>query len=592
MTGAAPSPDPNKEVLITNSTGVTVAVLMPTTSRSPDSTNGALVYDQDMELLSSTEGSATIADSATATFVLDQYYDDPKTGKKVYSTIYNLLVSSADWYTPLDNIGVMQDIFSKPPKYPAQTATADAAKSLRNAGLFYQTISAYPTSALAKNFQKAMSDTGAAATNAADGSKGSSDNVANAIDGGVAGFFKSTKQFQDVTLSGLVAMETYYRVFPFVWAKYGKATYYLYSSDGKTTSFAGTIGLTGPTVIDVTKPNGGYTCTFSPAKNPSATTSVDVDASKAKALTYTDGLFVDNPSVDEPTIAVKGTFQIKRLFTQKPSDTQIITVLTGTIDGATVIGFDSPQKQDDKENSAFWNSLFHPKNAADIFKSIMTIGGAVMMVFFFGQVLYGIFKWARGLGAAKKPTLAESLRAQQEAFEKSLTEKIDAAVKKISGGTEKAPPADDAAKVIEQQRKVVADNQNAGNLEDGLKSESDNLEQLAEYEPDMSADQLGQLESAGTKVENVQSALDGATPDSLSTVVSEQTEAFNGLRSDVSTLTDSLSGSLSARAKATIADNAATSKAASENIDDSEQNAEEDAVDDDPVSDDAVFPEG
>ncbi|KAG0292061.1 hypothetical protein BGZ96_004592 [Linnemannia gamsii] len=596
MTSPATPVDPTKLIELTNESGTPVIVLVPTTSSdAPDPTEATPVYEQALEILISTNGSTTVANSATAQFILDQYYIDSTTHDKKYSTIYNLLVSTSNWYVPVANLGVVQDIFATPPSYPAQTAAADEAAAIANAGVFYQTISAYPTSALATNFQNAMGGTLNNASGPADGSPNSSANVASSISDSVKAFFQSTKSFKNVTLAGLVAMENYYLSFPFIWADpghTGNATYYLYSSSGKATSFVGTISLTKPAQLDVTLANGGYTCTFSPASNPSDTTSVDVNSSQAKALTYSNGVFIDDPDSDTPSIAVKGTFQVKRFFTQQPADTQIIAVLTGTINGSICLGFDSPQKSDDKTNSEFWDALFHPKTSAQIFQSVMQIGGAIMLLFFFGQVLYGIYKWASNLSKAKEPTTDELLKAQQESLEKILSEKIDAIAKQISNGQQQAPDSPEAAsEAIAEQRDVVADNQNQANLEDSLKLQQDNAQELAKFESEMSSDQLVRLEEVGSQIQDSNTALENATPETLPTVVEEQTTALTKLSDDVSSLTADVSNILSKESSTMIEQNTELSDAIHQDIEDSDSNAAEDKANDDPDAADPFVPE-
>lgn len=590
---AGPAPDPSKEVALTNQSGVSAVVLIPTLSDAQSDDAGTKVWGQDLELLTSTAGTPVVANGATGTFVLDQYFTDPNTGKKTYSTIYNLLVSDARWYAPLANLGVMQNFEQDPPAYSPQKVTKDDAAALANAGVFYQTISAYPTSQLTKDFQNAMAGANDAAAKAADGSAQSSQNVQDAISNNADAFFKGTKSFKNVTLAGLVAMENYYGSFPFVWAQFGTRTYWLYSSDGKATSFVGTLSLSPPPSLDLTRPNAGYTCTFTPAVNPTDTTSVAVDSSNAKSLTYMNSLFVDDLNSDLPNIAVKGTFQVKRLFTQKPTDTQIIPVLTGTIGGAVCIGFDSPQKSDDKENSEFWNSLFHPKNSSEIFKSFMTLGGAAMMLAFLGQIGFAIFKWARGLAAGKAPTTAELLQQQQDALAKVFQDKIDSAISKLTNGKQEAPksPAE-ANETIAKEQSAVIDNQNAARLQDGLESQASSLQELAKYESKMSSDQLLKLESAGSDVAASNEALKGASADQLHDVVATQSKALDSIKTEVSDLSLSLDSTLSAQAKATIADNAAAVEQVQQDVENADKNQADDEENLDPDADDPIVPEG
>src|ERR1700678_1451289 len=388
------TPDPTKEIKVTNNSGTSIVIMLPTTSTQTTDANGTMVYGQSLEVLTAVDGTTAVANNATETFVLDQTYTDPDTGDQDYSTIYDLLPSTANWYAPVANIGVMQS-FTIPASYPAQTVTAAGAAAFQNAGTFVQTISAYPSSGLATSYQQALGQATTNASGQANGSAGSSGAVAGSISDATNAFFAGTKTFQNVTLEAVVAVQSYYASFPFVWAEFAASTttYYLYSSNGTATSFVGTLSLTPPKTVNIAVANGGYTCTFTPASNGSHTTTVNVDSSAAKSVTYTNGLFVDNVDSDIPQVAIKGTFQIKSTFTGKSTDTQIITVLTGTVDNATCIGFDSPQLSQNTSDS-FWDTLFHPKNSAQIFQSIMQIGGAVMLLAFVGQSAYGIYKWA------------------------------------------------------------------------------------------------------------------------------------------------------------------------------------------------------
>ncbi|WP_431685672.1 hypothetical protein [Hahella sp. NBU794] len=583
-------PDQSKECVITNNCTSDIVILSPTTAQAPGDTQNASVYDQDLEILSLLEGGTVISQNGSGTVYLDQYYTDPNTKQQQYSLVYNLLASTSSWYFPVDNIGVMQNIFGSPVTFPAQTVTTDEQQSIANAATFYQTIAAYPTSQLTQNYETAMNGAQTTAQGQADGSANSSDNVANSITDSVNAFFASTKGFQNVTLAGLVAVESYYSKFPFVWAQYDSTTYYLYSSDGNTTSFVGTLSLTKPSALDLSKPNAGYACTFTPAKDPTDTSTVDVDSSQAKTLTYSNALFVDNVNADIPDVAVKGTFQLKRVFTQNPSDTQIIPVLTGTIAGETCIGFDSPQLSTD-QSSEFWNTLFHPKNSAQVFNSIMTIGGAVMMLHFVGSTLYGIFKWVKNRGKAKEPTTEDLFKQQQEAFEKALNEKIDTAVQKLTNGKQNAPEdTESALEEINSERGSIDDNLNAINLEEGLKVEASTLEIQAQYESEMNGQQLEQLESSATSIKNSNDALNSATEENLHDVVTEQTSAFKDIQANTSALTESLDKSISSEQQAQIESNQAASEKVSEDIENSEKNAEEDASNSDPKAEDEIKP--
>jgi gas vesicle protein len=548
----APAPDPTKEIVITNNSGVVCCLLTPTLNDPSTPASGVLVYDQNLVLLSTVDGAATVASGSSGTYLLDQYYTDPKTQQQEYATIYDLLVSTADWYCPVANLGVMQILKSFAP----QTVAADAVAAMQNAGAFFQTISAYPSSKLSTGFQAAMAGTQSAAGKAADGSANSSANVANAIGDGVNAFFQSTTSYKNVTLANLVAMQSYYQAFPFVWAGYGNKTFYLYASSGGATQFAGTLALSAPAKLDLTLPNAGYTCVFAPAVTPADTTSVAVDTSRQKNLLYGGGLFVDQANPDNPALAVKGLFQVKSQLTLKAGDTAIIPVLTGSVNGLTALGFDQPQKSDNKADSAFWNVLFHPKGGAEIFQSIMTWGGAVMLLAFVGGGLYTIYKWVGGLLAEKQPTLADMFKTQQGAIEKLLQQRADAVASKISDGHQSAPSDPDAAvQEMAAESGAITDQLNSQSLNDGAQSMADSAEALATDELNMTSEQLSALEELGTRIQNIQDALTGATPDTLAEVVDAQMGALRQLQTDMGGFVKTVSGELSQQATQRIADN-------------------------------------
>jgi hypothetical protein len=560
---------------VKNSSGSPIVIMLPTTSASATDANGTMVYNQAVEVLTATDGTKEVPAGATKTFVLNQTYVNPSTKKTAYATIYDLLPSTADWYAPVANIGVMQS-FATPPSYPGQTVTAASAAAFKNAATFVQTVSAYPTSALATQYQQAISQAQGNASGQANGSGSSSGAVAQSISSTVNNFFKGTKSFQNVTLEAVVAVQSYYGTFPFAWAEYaaGPITYYLYSSSGSATSFAGTITLTRPAAVNVALASGGYTCTFTPAADGADTTTVKVNSAAAKSLTYAGGLFVDNAASDIPQIAVKGTFQIKSLFTAKPADTQVITVLTGTVNGKTCIGFDSAQLSSDP-SSSFWDTLFHPKNSAQVFQSIMEIGGALMLIVFAGQSLYGIYKWARGLAAGKQPTTRELLDEQMTKLQESQKATLEDLVKKLTAGKE-APPAsaESALDAVKEQSGIIADNQSAIKLQNGLEAQAQSLQEVAEFAPEMSGEQLQALESVGSQVQDSMSALTEASPKNLGPVVAEQGPNLQDISGQFADLQSQVGSVVSESAKAAIAQNSELVEKASTESSDIQANEE------------------
>lgn len=589
------APDPNEEIQITNSTPSPIVILVPSTG-TPDA-NGTLVYGEDRELLTAVDGYTSIPASATKTFVLDQTFTDPDTGQSEYQNIYDLLPSTASWLAPVGNIVVAQA--GLPAAYPATTVTAADAPAFQNAGAFIQTISAYPTSALAKSYQQAISQATSTSSGAANGSSGSAAAAAatpvQIMSDTMSAFFAGTKDYQNLTQDKVVVVQSYYNSFPFVWAEYanGPTTYYLYSSNGKATSFVGTISLTPPAILNVAVANAGYTCTFTPAANGSDTSTVAVTASAAKTLTYTGGLFVDDVASDIPEVGVKGTFQVKSTFTGKAADTQIITVLTGSVNGATCIGFDSPQLSTDPD-STFWDTLFHPKNAQQIFQSIMQIGGFLMLLVFAGQTIYSVVQWARGLAAKNKTMSPDEFKAKMDETLEAQRDQFADSLKKVSADSVKAPADGDADAVqgaITEQTEIVGDNVISIKLEVSLKFQAANVEGLAQYASGMDAANLTALESAGAKIQGAQQALDAAATDKLGPVVETQTTVVEGLNGNIADLQIAIGSEIGASVEASIAANTEVVETAIKEVNDTLDGQENIGTDDSPAADPVEIPD-
>jgi hypothetical protein len=586
------TPDPTEEIQITNSTLSPIVILIPSTG-TPDA-NGTLVYGEDRDLLTAVDGSTSIPASATKTFVLDQTFVDSSTGHSEYNNLYDLLPSTANWLAPVANMTVMQA--GLPRSYPATTVTAASAPAFQNAGAFLQTISAYPTSALAKSYQQAVSQAVSAAGNAsgaANDAPGSAEATAQNIPATVNAFFEGTKDYQNLTQDKVVVVQSYYDTFPFVWAEYanGPTTYYLYSSNGHATSFVGTISLTPPAVLNVAVANAGYTCTFTPAANGSDTSTVAVTASAAKSLTYTGGLFVNDVDADVPEIALRGTFQVKSTFTGKAADTQIITVLTGSVNSATCIGFDSPQLSTDPD-STFWDTLFHPKNAAQIFQSIMQIGGFLMLLVFAGQTIYSVVQWARGLAAKNKPMTLEEFQTKMQESLKAQQDQFADALKKVSADRVEAPADADAAQsAIAEQTDIVGDNVISIKLEVSLNIQVENVEGLAQYASGMDTANLTALESAASKIEASQQALDEAPTDRLGPVVDAQAPVVEALNGNIATLQTAVSSEIDASVDASITANAQVVDTAVQEVNDTLDGQESIGTDDAPKADPIEIPD-
>ncbi|MTI29735.1 hypothetical protein [Xanthovirga aplysinae] len=338
--------DHSKECEIINNSGTDAVVIIPALAQSNNIGSNVNIYNQRLELLSTLEGGQVIPSGQSGTVVLDQTYNNPMTGQPTYSKVYKLLISSSDWYHPLAVINVKQKVSVDPPRFDPQTINADNQKSMEEAGLFIQTLHADPTSPLIKSFKDMMSDVHPdAARLAEESSESSKVEDVNTITDKASNFFKSTDDFQNVTLNSIGVMRSYYKKFPFIWAQFKNLTYNLYTSDDQTNTFLGQISMSKPNQLDIKKPNAGYIINFLPASDPSNLDSTAIDSSQTVSINYMNGIFIIKGSVGSSKTMLRGSFIFKSALSQNPDDNQIIPILTGKVNGGTTTGYDESLMQ-------------------------------------------------------------------------------------------------------------------------------------------------------------------------------------------------------------------------------------------------------
>jgi hypothetical protein len=390
-----------KQYSITNNSGKDIALLTIIPTGETGSSNAIPVGGGNLEVLKTTDDNIVIKNGSSATVTLDHSSDE---GGQMQN--YDLIVGNSTWLYPIGLLTVSQQTDNGTTGYPSQTITQGGGTAMAQAELFYQTIAAYPSSQLCQDYVAALQAAKDAAKTRADGSPGSASAVASAIDNALQSFFRGTTSYNQVTLAHLAAVDAYHKQLPFAWARYKSSfTYYLYGTDGTSSLFAGTLSLQKTGAIDVTRPNGGYTCQFVPAVNPADLSKSDVDDSKGINLTYGDGLFVDNPGVSNPKIALRGDYILNRAFTVNGDDNAIVTIVSGGVNGVSCIGLDSPQKSSapvqpnvlaassvSDELVKYWDQLTHPRNMTDWVVSVMTLVGAVALIPAMSFAVYGIYR--------------------------------------------------------------------------------------------------------------------------------------------------------------------------------------------------------
>ncbi|WP_221391579.1 hypothetical protein [Dyadobacter sp. NIV53] len=314
-----------------------IEVVMLNTFSDDNSLRG---YEQNLVQLGTASGQKSLAAKSTATIALDAAGITPS-----YLQVYNIIYAKASNLFPV-KIGRSAPSYQGR-GYDPVTITDDDVMTMTQTEQFLQTISAYPTSSLSQNY--------AAAMQAIQNGNGTDTD----IEAGVSQFFAATS-FPNVTIDSISAVTTYFSQFPNVWAAYQPTrTHYLYSGDGSSVTYAGSITISLPAVTTYDKSLPGFGLSFT-----------DADGA-TKPLYFIDGQFIDNKSVAAATVCLSGTFVLKSTLTGVATDNTIVPVLTGLVSGKKVLGYDS-QAVPNPENTGYDN--YPHANPDSFFKVLKGFG--------------------------------------------------------------------------------------------------------------------------------------------------------------------------------------------------------------------------
>jgi hypothetical protein len=570
----------NQEKLckITNNSGKDIVVALIINDDETTGQDAVISANQQVEILKTSGGNTVIKNGGSDTVTLDHNYKSgaDETG---YVPDYHLIVSDCNWLYPLADLSVVQQGTNGSASYTSQTVDVTNEAAMTHAFDFYQTITGYPSSQLAKDYMSALQQTDDAVLAAADGGTDSAKAVSDAIEIRMNSFFEGTQEYKDVTLADIVAIDNYYNNFPFVWAQYRDSlTYYLYGTDGTSASFAGTLSLNKSGAVDITKSNGGYTCAFAPAVNPSETSKTDVDTTQSVNLTYSDGLFLDDPQSASPKIGLKGSFLLERLFTNDPDDNNIISVLSGMVNGITCIGFDTPQPTDNSLQEGnktalagssaqkYWDALIHPKNQMDLMASILTLVGAILLVPATAGAIYGVYRIA----------LYRAQKAKQDAIDKQIIERsknymdnaIDVKVGKWCG-PRKDWFVEKNLNNIEGYNKVLQNDAKSIKLLRAFNLQWKCLQKYLEYSVVFNSSQSVQLQENFVSIHSAIEVLHECTPVELETELPGCYQAFSDAQKCIQDLGTVVAKELSAEAQQTVNNDIAESSMIFANIENS-----------------------
>ncbi|MFD1140967.1 hypothetical protein ACFQ4C_07600 [Larkinella insperata] len=454
----------NKNCAITNNSNISVLIL---DAQGDDVTPMQVGYEQNLSLMASNDGGFQALDAGrTQNYTLNDWYTDDDNTQQ-YSTNYQFIITTADCLFPVKMTHAHYNLRPKPHTYDSITIAQADLDTMKLTEQFLQTMMAYPSSTLAKGFQQAMS-----------GATDSSGSIED-IDTAVANFFATTQQYKTITLASITAMNTYYSQYPYVWSSYQTSkTYYLYGSDGNTVTDQGSVQISIQSILPArTDKNLPYfTMTYT---DPSGA---------SRPLYYAHNQFVDNKNSDMPAVCLAGTFVLRSTLTKVATDTSVMPILAGTINGLSVLGYDQKQKQDSDGNWSGLYTLLHPKDAMGWVSLFMTATGIYMGLEMAFRGLQGLkdrlFKKRNSDTDQSDPTGTELEEIRSEA--KADVSAIKADSQKLMDKLDKQiEVTEDVAPKMDEFQKKMTDQLNEdqrNNLQDNLADKSDFIEDtMLEY---------------------------------------------------------------------------------------------------------------
>jgi hypothetical protein len=573
--------DTSRQCVITNNSGKDIIVTLNVPTNEAIDADAIVNASGTLEVLLTTDGKSIIKSGSSGTVTLDHTYK-PNGDVSGYVQRYDIVISESNWLYPLSVIPIAQQSDNGNTGYPSQTIGTDST-AMAQAATFYQTLIAYPASGLEKDYTTALQAAQDAAAAKANGSPDSASAAAAAMEHAMDAFFKSSKDYNQVTLADVVAIDNYYSNLPAVWSQYKDSLiYYLYGSDGTTAGFAGSLSLAKSGPVDITKPNGGYACTFAPASNPADKNSTAVDATKAVALTYTDGTFSDDPQSKQPAIALCGTFLPLSSLSGKDGDNEIIMVLSGSVQGTSCVGFDAPQTASapqqvkltaTSEWDKYWDVLLHPKNQKDLIVSIATLVGAVLLLPAMGAAVYGLYRAIRYKAAMREALTKQIVEYTGDALKKMQTDSL------LDKGDALRIGADLGAFYVEFNPnniegfdRVVNNDTVANNLIKALELQREGLRKALEFSSAMTTDQVTSINQSLGKIKDSIQTLTTSPRTQLETELPRQFATYKEVTKTVMDIYYNAQKALSEEAKTLIIQNSDKSQQVSQGAEDSFNN--------------------
>ncbi len=470
-------------------------------------TSTAVGYGQTLDLLPFAQGQA-LAVGATDALTLDRTESTTTNGKTTTNpvTLYDLIFAQANNLFPVQSNGVMQGLFTGtyapltvPTPLPSGSAStdADAPAPSVNAWLFYQQITADPTSTLAQDF---VNTCNSAATNATGSAS---------LQSALNGFFQGTEGFKNVTGTDYILVQSYLNRFAYAWAEFESVYLYYLTSAGGTApgSAAGAVVLAakaGNTLpIDAkgnTDANAGYTLSYYSTQDSGKSAYDSLCAGNQpsvtadKTLSFASQQLVSDPNADIPAICLQCSYASLSTFTGEDSDWgSIVPVLGGTVDGQQVLGVDwrkqpPTETWEDKAKDGiddFWNSWWTQAflGATNLIMGISMLAEGVGWLTKKFKKAEATAEQETGSGELSEQQV-DDIKAQGKDAEATLEQETQTTADKLGQDVQVPKPED-----LSAQQQQVAEQQQANDEQVETKAETAE-QQTEEQELQNEADQI------------------------------------------------------------------------------------------------------
>ena len=360
----------------------------------------------------------------TKLIVLDDWFE----GEMV--SIYTVLFAQANNLFPVQTVGMMKDFMTG--RYAPFTVvgmgpdTATQPSPTVNALIFYQQISAYPSSSMAQQF-------GAIATTQTANASSQPDpaSVVNLIEAQVSSFFQSTTDYQNVTLTSYEWVSSYIKTYPDAWAQFQiSITFYLWGPpvhQGDDPENMGTITLIQQDwtsgLANLAK--GSHYLIY---YNPKGDNADNAEQSNSVPLYFANAQLVSSLTEDIPVICLQFIFTPLSTYTKSSSDYgTVIPSLSGNLYNTQVLGYPVDPTGKQKFDSAM--KEFYNSTGFKTFMDIMNVG---MLLHFTIEGMVSLFNLCKRMCTPKKPGEKEEKAEKNETTEQKdaeSQEEVEEAVK-------------------------------------------------------------------------------------------------------------------------------------------------------------------